>query len=273
MARKRKLDSTFTRRVCICKSEVLQTLLLNKYNEFFPEKTQNVSSDDQPFYNDKLSRLRRRKGREYRKHRRSEKWLKLEKVYNDQLVLAKKSFYRRKIKNLRKVNPGKWYNELKKLTSFDQQKSEEIIVESIKDLTIPEQAERIADKFAEVSNEYDKLRTEDIEIPHFTDEDIPQFTEDQVKKVLREMNTKKSNVHGDIPARIFKELSDKLAKPVTQVINCSIRQGLWPHILKLEIVTPVPNREHSLELFAYEQGNIGGTIFLTTIVVKTILNV
>ena len=49
--------------------------------------------------------------------------------------------------------------KLKKLTNFDQQRSEEIIVENIKDLYIPERAERIADKFAEVSNEYDKLKT------------------------------------------------------------------------------------------------------------------
>jgi hypothetical protein len=48
--------------------------------------------------------------------------------------------------------------------------------------------------------------------------------------MLREMNTKKSNVHGDVPARIFKELSDKLAKPVTDVINSLIKQGLWPDI-------------------------------------------
>ena len=53
----------------------------------------------------------------------------------------------------------------------------------------------------------------------FNDDDIPQFTEDQVKKVLREMNTRKSNVNGNIPARIFKEFSDQLAKPVMIVIS------------------------------------------------------
>ena len=31
-----------------------------------------------------------------------------------------------------------------------------------------------------------------------------------------------------------------LEKPVTDVINSSIRQGIWPNIYKLEIVTPVP---------------------------------
>ena len=38
------------------KAEVLQNLLMSKYQEFFPEKIRNISSDNQPFYNDKLSR-------------------------------------------------------------------------------------------------------------------------------------------------------------------------------------------------------------------------
>ena len=34
--------------------------------------------------------------------------------------------------------------------------------------------------------------------------------------------------------------ADQLAKPVADVINSSIRQGLWPDVLKLEFVVPVP---------------------------------
>ena len=150
------------------------------------------------------------------------------------------NFYRKNIKQLRKSKPGKWYQELKKLTSYDQRKSDEVIVESIKDLNANEQAELIADKFSEISQEYDKLKTEDIKIPEFTIDDIPQFTEVEVREVLAAMDTKKSNVKGDIPARIFKTFSDLLAKSVTDVINTSLLQGIWPDIYKLEIVTPVP---------------------------------
>ena len=77
---------------------------------------------------------------------------------------------------LRKSKPGKWYSELKKLTHFDQQKTEEIVVESIKDLPASEQAELIADKFAEVANEYEKLKKEDIDVQEFSEKEIPQFT-------------------------------------------------------------------------------------------------
>ena len=54
------------------------------------------------------------------------------------------------------------------------------------------------------------------------------------------MDVSKSDVSGDIPARILKTFSDELAKPVTEVLNSSIKQGKWLEIFKLEIVTPVP---------------------------------
>ena len=149
----------------------------------------------------------------------------------------KKDYYRSKIQNLRKNKPRNWHKELKKLTSYDQQFSEEII----KDLPISEQAERIADKFAAVSQEFEKLATDDIKIPNFSEEDIPQFDEDDIEGVLESMDTSKSNVAGDIPAKILKTFAVEFKKPITEIINTSIRQGRWPDILKMEMVTPVPN--------------------------------
>ena len=39
---------------------------------------------------------------------------------------------------------------------------------------------------------------------------------------------------------VFKYFGVELAKPVTDVVNSSLRQGIWPSIYKMEIVTPVP---------------------------------
>ena len=51
-----------------------------------------------------------------------------------------------------------------------------MIVESSKHLSAKEQAEKIADKFSKVSQEYDPLKTEDIKVPEFDKNDIPFFT-------------------------------------------------------------------------------------------------
>ena len=54
---------------------------------------------------------------------------------------------------------------MKKITKFNQHQDKEIIVESIKEYSDEEQAEIIANKFAEIIQEYDKLKREDIAIP------------------------------------------------------------------------------------------------------------
>ena len=128
------------------------------------------------------------------------------------------------------------------MTSFDQHKAEEIIVESIKDLSASEQAELIADKFSEVANEYEILKTEDIAVPEFCDEEIPQFTEAEIQEVLSTMDTNKSNVNGDISVKVLKNLSKYFTKPVTHLLNASLKEGKWPDIFKMEIVTPVPKQ-------------------------------
>ena len=75
---------------------------------------------------------------------------------------------------------GQWYSCLKKITSYEQQKNEQLIYDEISHLSDSEQAEIIADKFASVQNEYQQLNTEDISAPHFYDNEITRFSPSQV---------------------------------------------------------------------------------------------
>ena len=181
---------------------------------------------------------------------------------------AKNNFYRNKIKNLRRSNPKKWHQELKKISSFDEQKFDDIEVDEIKDLTDEEQAEKIADKFSAVSQEYEKLNKDDIKIPNFCENEIPQFSESEVRDILQKIDTNKSNVKGDIPAKILKLFSENLAKPIANLINASIRDGVWPEIFKLEIVTPVPKEIPTKNLDQLR--NISGLLNLDKIAEKLI---
>ena len=251
------------------KADILQNILVSKFNEYFPEKRKVITCNDQPYYNMKLKKLKRKKLREYQKHRKSMKYKNLDAIYQNELSKAKNLFYKNKISKLRKSKPGKWYSELKKLTNFDKFKNEELVVESIKDLSAYEQAELIADKFSEVANEYDRLQTEDIDVPNFQEKEIPQFSEKEVEKILKEIDTNKSNVKGDIPADLLKLFSDKLAKPVTDLINHAIKQGRWPDIFKMEIVTPIPKKFPPQDI--NQLRNISGLLNLDKIAEKLIL--
>ena len=77
------------------KAEVLQNMLVKSYHLFFPEKTQRISSDDQPWISFKLKAKDRRRKREYNKHRKSDKWNKLDKDFKESLKCAKKTFYKK----------------------------------------------------------------------------------------------------------------------------------------------------------------------------------
>ena len=156
----------------------------------------------------------------------------------------------------------------KKLTGFDQDKFEKVNVEEIRNLPSNQQAELIADKFASVSQEYEALKREDIVIPPFNESDIPIISTDQVVEALKNMDVSKSSVRGDIPSKVLKHFADKIAVPMTEVINASIKQGCWPDIFKLEIVTPVPKVPKPKTLT--ELRNISGLLNLSKITEKII---
>ena len=164
----------------------------------------------------------------------------MDKEYQIEVVRSKKKYYSEKIKQLGKSKPKYWYRELKRLTGFGQERFEEVNVEAIKDLSPKMQAERIAYKFASVSLEYEALRTEDIIVPQFKYSDIPIINNVQGSETLEAMDVNKSTVKRDIPAKIKKKFAKQISLPMIDVINTSIKQGCWPDIFKLEIVTPIP---------------------------------
>ena len=59
------------------------------------------------FFSEHLSKLKRRKQREYTKHRKSDKWVKMNTEYENKLKEAKQKYYKNKIGNLRNSDPKK----------------------------------------------------------------------------------------------------------------------------------------------------------------------
>ena len=77
--------------------------------------------------------------------------------------MPKKLYYRKEIFKLKKSDARKWFHWLKRLFSSDQAKVQEIVVEEINHLPKELQAERIADSFASISQEYEDLKNQDIQ--------------------------------------------------------------------------------------------------------------
>ena len=137
-------------------------------------------------------------------------------------------------------DPAQWYSKLKRLSSYDQQKSAPVICEEISDLSDQQQAELLADQFSGISNEYDPIKRDELIIPPGQMGQLPQFTPLQVLEHILKLKTSKSTVQGDIPAAIIKRHAEYICVPLTHVLNTCIRRGEYPNIWKMEIQTPVP---------------------------------
>ena len=97
--------------------EHFQKLLLDKLDIFFPEKEVKISNVDLPFMTMELKLLDRQKKREYRKHKKSEKYLTLQSKYQVLFNNTSRSYFNNVIDNLMTSKPGSAYSLLKKLGS------------------------------------------------------------------------------------------------------------------------------------------------------------
>ena len=224
------------------KAEILHNLVLDKLDEFCPEKVRKIASDDQPFFTDHLKRLDRKRRREFRKNRRSAKYKRLHKIFKKKVKEAKKKFKENMIDDVLTARSAQWYSKLKRISNFEQNKFEQLQVDEISHLSDKEQAEAIADSFSAISNEYEEVKKENINIPSFSTSDIPQYTPRQVRKYLQSLKTNKSTAPGDIPARVIKEFSEYLCTPLSDIINSGLIAGHWPKCYKRETITPTPKQ-------------------------------
>ena len=69
--------------------------------------------------------------------------------------------------------------------------------------------------------------------------DFQQIKVPEVKKLLKEIDIKKAVGVDTIPPKSIKIGADIIAEPLTQVINCCLRQGIFPENAKVASVVPL----------------------------------
>ena len=124
---------------------------------------------------------------------------------------------------------------------WDRSQCDKVNVQSLSNLAADTQAEKIADSFAFISNEYEPLKSEEIDVNQATNrKPFPWITPDQIHQKIKKMKTKTSTVINDIPWKVVKEYGFYLSYPLEDIFNRSVQHGEYANIWKLEIVTPAP---------------------------------
>ena len=153
----------------------------------FPEKTVTVSNYDKPFITEELKLLRRQRQRAYRKGGRSAKYLEL-KSKLDMKIKTEAEKYKQKI--LSEVATGKRgnsYKALRKLESGGKSgKSANFTLPSHaeENLSSEQSAEKLAEYFSKISQEYDPICTE--KFPPWIKDKLVIGKTDSKKPVLEE---------------------------------------------------------------------------------------
>ena len=83
-----------------------EQLTQEKLNQFCPEKTIKISSQDKVWITAELKRLHRLKSREYIKRGKSERYKTLSKQFDTKFKLEAKKYMRNNIDELKEIDPG-----------------------------------------------------------------------------------------------------------------------------------------------------------------------
>ena len=92
-----------------------------------------------------------------------------------------------------------------------KKKSEILNIEEIIHLSNKDQAEAIAESINKISQEYEEVKPEDINIPDIPPNTIPKFSPRQILQYLSKFKTNKATIPGDIPAQDHGQTHTKLS--------------------------------------------------------------
>ena len=137
------------------------------------------------------------------------------------------------------TTPKYWYGEVNKIINSGKNKS--VNISNIPELSSKqpkEVAKIINGHFAEICRKYPPIKR-DIVIKKKDERPLKQCTELQTYNMIIKF-IKKSLGPGDFPKKLIKEFSVEFADPYTDVINCSLRSGVFPDAYKKAEITPIP---------------------------------
>ena len=209
-----------------------------KLDEHFPEKTVSVSYLDKKWITPQLKILNRQIKREFFKKRKSPKWKKLKKKFKNLKRRTIQKFYSNFVTELKDSNPAKWYSMAKRLGAEQNKNDGELKVECLKGLNNQQSAEKVAEHFSKISQEYSPFDTSKLPA-YLPAEQVLQVGQTEVADRLFKLKCRKSTQPIDLPSKLRKEFPWELSIPLTDIINSCLSEYHYPSPWKHEWVVPI----------------------------------
>ena len=221
------------------KAALLVKELDNAMDQFFPKKRNVMKSTDDPWITPYIKRRIRSRKEIFGKERRSAKWKAYKKRTNYLINESKKDFYLQFLNESKtNNNPSVYYKIISRLKDpgAKQQFSVMDLYKNEDEQTV---AEKAADYFTRISNEFNPLTNKDISdvSKHLN---VIKITEQQVEDRIRACKKPKGLLSGDLYPKLLMDYAKILAKPLTDVLNEAFLNEVWPKVWREETVTIIP---------------------------------
>ena len=218
-------------------------------SDIFPKRKVTINSEDKPYFTEKLRKLKRNRKREYYKHGKSEKYIKLKENFEEKLKNEKLKYIQKISLEVSEGRRGSIYPALKKLglrPGEEIHHSFSLPSHTSKNLNPAQSAEAIADHFCSISQEYTPLCRDQLAPSiqqYIIDQDqdlVPILSTSEVYKRIRRTRKPHGVVPGDLPPKLVKSFPDILAGPITMIFNYISVSSEYPQQWKVEHQIPIP---------------------------------
>ena len=208
-------------------TDAFQDKISEMVDNHFPLKTMTITDSDQPWITKDLKKLKRSRQREYCRHGKSNKYHQLKDLFNEKKAVAVNHYTDKVINEVRNGSKTSSYKALRKLGVRKGETKDDLFVlpsHAEQHLTEEESAEKIADFFSSISQEFEPLDFEKLppNIKHslVTAKDdpdiIPKLDEFDVYQKILKAKKPNSVILGDVPKKIIQLFSPELALPVSK---------------------------------------------------------
>ena len=187
------------------KAQAFQQALTQAYETCFPIKSFKISDDDCPWMSKSLKKLDRLRKREFYKNKKSHKWEKLNKAFQTKVNEEKQRYFFNIVSDLKTSNVSQWFSKVKRMSGKEDERSD-FTVDELLGLSDQDQAEKIADHYAGISQLYKPVTNSDF--PEYScppKKAPPKISPAKIEKIIKTMNKKSAGVPGDIPMKLISD--------------------------------------------------------------------
>ena len=234
------------------KAAIYDRVLAEILDSHAPKITKTIRlKSESPWYNSELRSIKKNKRKAERKWLKSKHVIDFEKFkefrmeYLQKCNLAKTTYYNGEIHKC-DGNQRKLYSLINKLTNgerrtvFPETSSDQSLSEDFSEYFV----NKIDNIMTDIERILDNESIEDISVYEPADKttcelsNFRQLTQEETLILIKQSKTK-SSILDPIPTSILKQCVDVLISPITDIVNSSLREGVFPNGWKCPVVTPL----------------------------------